>query len=141
MRHAPAVQLTRKEINRAVQSALREDIGRGDVTTLAVIPEAASARAAIVAREGLIVAGGALVQQTFRSLSRRVQVRQLVDEAHRAKTGARLFEVTGPARALLSGERVALNFLQRLCGIATFTGRFVQAARGTGTVILDTRKT
>lgn len=141
IRHAESVQLARSEVEKAVKMALAEDVGPGDVTTLAVCPRAARARALMVAREPLIMAGAALVPETFRQLSRSVVVRGLVEDGRRARRGETLFEIAGPSRPILTGERVALNFLQRLCGIATVTARFVQAIKGTRAVILDTRKT
>ena len=122
-------------------SALAEDIGSGDVTTLAAVPETAQAKAVARAREPLVVAGLALAEAAFRELSTAVQVTRAVEDGHRVAEGKPLLQVAGPARALLSAERVALNFLQRLCGIATLTAQFVDAVKGTRAQILDTRKT
>ena len=120
---------------------MAEDIGSGDVTTLATVPEMAQAKAIVRAREPLVVAGLALAEAAFRTLAPDVQVTHATQDAKRVNGGKPLLEIAGPARALLSAERVALNFLQRLCGIATLTAQFVDAIRGTRAQILDTRKT
>jgi len=133
--------LNPEEVRRAVQIALAEDIGSGDVTTQAIVPETAIAKAIIAGREPLIVAGLALVEAAFRQLSPRVEISRVAEDGQRVKPGTALLELHGPARAILTGERVALNFLQRLSGIATLTGQFVEAVKGTRAQILDTRKT
>ena len=133
--------LTAEEIRRAVAPALAEDIGSGDATTLAVVPETARAVAVAAAREPLVVAGLGLAEAAFRELSSAVQVTRFTEDGQRLAEGKPLLRVEGPARALLSAERVALNFLQRLCGIATLTAQFVDAVKGTHACILDTRKT
>ena len=133
--------LSAEEICRAVALALAEDIGSGDVTTLAAVPETAKARAVVRAREPLVVAGLALAEAAFRELSSAVQVTRAVEDSHRVAEDEPLLQAAGPARALLSAERVALNFLQRLCGIATLTAQFVDAVKDTRAQILDTRKT
>lgn len=134
-------KLTADEIRRAVQAALAEDIGPGDATTLATVPENATAQAAMVAREPLTVAGLAFAEAAFRELSPNVQCERRLQDGERAQPGATLLHITGPARALLTAERVALNFVQRLSGVATLTAQFVEAVRGTRAEILDTRKT
>ncbi len=133
--------MSAQEIRRAVALALAEDIGSGDVTTLAAVPETAKARAVVRAREPLVVAGLALAEAAFHELSSVVQFTRAVEDGHRVAEGQPLLQVAGAARALLSAERVALNFLQRLCGIATLTAQFVDAIKGTRAQILDTRKT
>ncbi len=140
--HPAGVELlSAEEIHRVVAAALAEDIGSGDVTTLAVVPESAHARAMAVAREPVVVAGLALAEAAFRVSSPAVEVTRVVEDGQRVAEGKPLLKVAGPARELLSTERVALNFLQRLCGIATLTAQFVDAIRGTRAQILDTRKT
>lgn len=130
-----------EEIRRAVQMALAEDIGSGDVTSLAVIPEDALAGAVMRAREPLVVAGLALAEAAFRELSSTVRVARAAEDGQRVDAKQPLLEVSGPARALLGAERVALNFVQRLSGIASLTAQFVVVVRGTRAQILDTRKT
>lgn len=134
-------QLTADEIRRAVQAALAEDIGPGDATTLATVPESARLRAAMVAREPLTVAGLAFAETAFHELSPDVQCERRIAEGQHAAPGTTVLQVSGPARAILTAERVALNFTQRLSGVATLTAQFVDAIRGTRAEILDTRKT
>src|SRR5213078_4902189 len=112
-----------------------------DVTTLATVAASAAAVAAMRAREPLTVAGLALAEAAFRLRSRALQIKRLAREGQGVAAGARLLEISGPARAILSAERVALNFVQRLCGVATLTAQFVDAIKGTRARILDTRKT
>ena len=135
------MELSVSEIRQAVQNALAEDIGSGDVTTLATVPEAAGARAALRAREPLVIAGLAFAEAAFTGLSSAVKIERLAEDGQPLKAGEILMRVTGPARAILTAERVALNFVQRLSGIATFTAQFVEAIKGTPAQILDTRKT
>ena len=130
-----------EEIRRAVQAALEEDVGGGDATSLATIPEDALARASMRAREPLVVAGLGLAAAAFRQLSAAVEIRELARDGEQVMAGAVLLELRGPARALLTAERVALNFVQRLSGVATLTAQFVDAVKGTHAEILDTRKT
>ncbi len=129
------------DIRRLVEAALAEDLGPGDVTTLSVVPASRRASACMVAREGLVVAGVRLARAAFLSLSRDVTITSMVPDGSRLAAGQPLMRIRGPARALLSAERVALTFVERLSGIATLTARFVQAVRGTRARILDTRKT
>lgn len=124
-----------------VARALAEDIGPGDVTTNALVPLRARARAAMRAREPMVVCGLPLACETFRQLSRRLRLRLLRRDGQRVQPGDVLLEVEGSARAILTAERVALNFVQRLSGVATMTARFVEAVAGTQVKILDTRKT
>ncbi|HWY75065.1 MAG TPA: carboxylating nicotinate-nucleotide diphosphorylase [Verrucomicrobiae bacterium] len=133
--------LSADEIQRAVQLALAEDVGSGDATTLATVPEAALAKASMRAREPLVVAGLALAEAAFREISQSVDIKCVAADAQPVKGGDELLRISGPARALLTSERVALNFVQRLSGIATLTAQFVQATKGTRAKILDTRKT
>jgi nicotinate-nucleotide pyrophosphorylase (carboxylating) len=135
------VKLSAAEIRKAVHAALAEDLGRGDVTTLAVIPAGATAAAVLCARENLVLAGLSFAEAAFRALSPRIQIKRCACDGQHLAAGAALLKIHGPARAILSAERVALNFLQRLSGVATLTAQFVAAVRGTGAQILDTRKT
>jgi nicotinate-nucleotide pyrophosphorylase (carboxylating) len=133
--------LPAEDIQRAVQLALAEDVGTGDATTASAVPESASARAVMRAREELVVAGLAFAEVAFAEPSPGVRTRAMSSDGSRLKPGDVLLEVAGPARPLLTAERVALNFVQRLSGIATLTARFVEAVKGTNARILDTRKT
>ncbi len=133
--------LPNEEIRAAVRAALTEDIGSGDVTTLATVPESAFINAALVAREPLVLAGSAFAEAAFTELSAAVKIERLVQDGQTAGRGRKLMWVSGSARAVLTAERVALNFVQRLSGVATLTAQFVEAIRGTRAQILDTRKT
>lgn len=135
------MELTAAEIRRAVRAALTEDVGGGDVTTLATVPAAARSVAFMNAREPLTVAGLAFAGSAFRVLSPQIQIKYIARDGQRVPAGAPLMQISGASRALLSAERVALNFVQRLSGVATSTARYVAAVRGTRAKILDTRKT
>jgi nicotinate-nucleotide pyrophosphorylase (carboxylating) len=121
--------------------ALQEDIGTGDATVLATIPEQAVGSARILARQDLVCAGLPLAERVFRSLDPPMRVQLLCSDGDSAKNGQVLLHLEGSARAILTGERVALNFLGRLGGIATMTNRFVREIAGTKAKIRDTRKT
>lgn len=133
--------LSGEEIKRAVQLALAEDLGSGDATTLAMVPESSTGRAVMRAREPLVVAGLALAEAAFQELSPEVRCQRMAEDGQQVPENGVLLRISGPARALLSAERVALNFVQRLSGIATMASRFVEAIRGTRAQVLDTRKT
>jgi nicotinate-nucleotide pyrophosphorylase (carboxylating) len=133
--------LSRDEIECAVQAALAEDVGAGDATTLATVPESARARAAMVARESIVVAGLDFAEAAFRQLSPELRCERGAADGRRIAEDAVLLRVEGPARAILTAERVALNFVQRLSGVATLTAQFVDLIAGTRAQILDTRKT
>ncbi|HNQ89538.1 MAG TPA: carboxylating nicotinate-nucleotide diphosphorylase [Verrucomicrobiota bacterium] len=135
------IRLSRGEIVAAVRRALAEDTGSGDATTLATVPTTLAARGRVVAREPLVLAGIEFAQAAFRLQHRRVRCQPLVRDGDRVSRGQAVLEVAGPARALLTAERVALNFLQRLSGVATLTARYVKAVAGTRARVLDTRKT
>jgi nicotinate-nucleotide pyrophosphorylase (carboxylating) len=127
-------------IDAIVARALAEDVGEGDVTTAATVPAGARARAVIIQKAPGVVFGLDLAERTFRALDPEVRVRRLAPEGAWSEGGP-ILELEGSARALLTAERTALNFLQRLSGVATLTARCVSAVAGTGARILDTRKT
>jgi nicotinate-nucleotide pyrophosphorylase (carboxylating) len=135
------VKLSAAEIRRAVRLALAEDIGSGDVTTLATVPPNAKSVARMRAREPLVVAGIQFAETAFRELSPKIKIEKRSRGGQKLAAGKTLLKISGSARAILSAERVALNFVQRLSGVATLTAQFVEAVRGTRTKILDTRKT
>lgn len=139
----PSAFLKSPEVEALLVRALREDLGAGDLTTRLCVPPSARAWARLEAREAGVAAGLPLFALAFRRLDPKVRVRLRVAEGGRFKAGAVLAELEGPARALLSAERVALNLLQRLCGIATLSAAYVaQARKGSAKVqVLDTRKT
>lgn len=125
----------------AIRRALEEDIGQGDVTTLCIVPPDAEFNGRLIAKQAGVIAGLEVVELVFSLLDQRARVIPCVQSGDRVEPGQLIATVSGPGRALLSGERVALNFLQRMSGIATLTRRFVEAIKGTPAVILDTRKT
>jgi len=129
------------EISQYIKCALEEDIGTGDVTTNTIVPAGASLRGRIVAKQDGIVAGLDIARDVFLTLDEQVRFIPKVEEGSRVTRRDVLAEVEGPARALLTGERPALNFLGRMSGIATLTRKFVDAVAGTKAKILDTRKT
>jgi nicotinate-nucleotide pyrophosphorylase (carboxylating) len=139
------MDLTGSELERAkeiVASALAEDIGSGDITTRALFGEKDSCEAAIIFREPGLVCGLPVVRAVFAALDSEVALELRVEEGGRVEAAdTTVARLAGPTRAILSGERVALNLLGRLSGIATLTRRFVDAVEGTGVAILDTRKT
>jgi nicotinate-nucleotide pyrophosphorylase (carboxylating) len=136
------MELTSQDIERVVDTALAEDVGSGDATTLALVPDDAHCRAELLLEEPGVVCGIPVAAAAFRALDPSVQVRARLEEgAVVSEVPAVVAEVEGPARAILSGERVALNLLGRLCGIASLTHRFVELTGGTPTTVLDTRKT
>ena len=122
-------------------AALREDLGSGDVTSEILVPPGLHGQAVIQAKEPLIVAGLEIAIRAFNLLSGEVRVLARSEDGRKVAAGAVLLELEGAVRDLLGGERVALNILQHLSGVATLTRRFVDAVEGTGTKILDTRKT
>ena len=138
---ALAFPLSRQECKALARAALEEDRAFDDVTTTSVVPASARASAVMVARSGGVIAGLPLAAAVFEVLDRDTQCRALVGDGARVAANESVLEIEGTARAVLSAERVALNFAQRLSGIATLTARYVSAVRGTRAKILDTRKT
>lgn len=128
-------------ISDVVRRALEEDLGSGDVTSRACIPEAAQARGVFLAREDLVLAGTAVLPVVYELAGDGAQLEILRQDGDRASDGDVIAKVQGSARRLLECERVALNFLQRLSGVATLARRFADAVEGTGCRVLDTRKT
>ena len=128
------------EIDRAVFQALEEDVGTGDLTAL-LIPRGKTARASVISRENATLCGTQWFEACFRRLDPQSRIDWFARDGDSITTGQRLCDLTGDARALLTGERSALNFLQTLSAVATQTKLYVSAASGTGAVIVDTRKT
>jgi nicotinate-nucleotide pyrophosphorylase (carboxylating) len=136
------MELKFEDIERVVDAALAEDVGSGDATTLALVPVDARCRAELLLEEPGVVCGVPVVATVFQTLDPSVTVEtQLVEGTTVSDVPAVLAVVEGPARAVLTGERVALNLVGRLCGIASLTHRFTELTEGTPTRILDTRKT
>jgi nicotinate-nucleotide pyrophosphorylase (carboxylating) len=135
------MQVSRLELEEIVRRALQEDIGTGDVTTLTTVSSAIQAQGRIVVKTAGVVAGLPVAQEVFRQVSPAVRMTSRLQDGDAASSGTIAATLQGPAQAILTGERVALNFLQRLSGIATLTARFVALTAGTGVRIADTRKT
>jgi nicotinate-nucleotide pyrophosphorylase (carboxylating) len=129
------------DIRRAIQLALQEDLPLGDVTTAALFSSPTPALARIVAQQSLVVAGLTAAMQTFRTVDASLILTIHCQDGERAQDGDCLLQIEGDGRSILKAERVALNFLQHLSGIATLTRRFCDAVRGYPVTILDTRKT
>lgn len=129
-----------KSVSENVRAALAEDIGGGDLTA-ALIPEDALAEAWVISRDAAVVCGQPWVDEVYRQLDKRVKVSWKVKDGQRVESGQELFRLNGGARALLTGERTALNFLQTLSGTATEARRYADAVAGLPVKILDTRKT
>jgi len=130
-----------KDVNNLISLALREDVGKGDITSNTLIPANQKSVAFVIAKEDGVIAGLPLIKQIFQKISSGVSVSLKVKDGAKVKKGAKLAVIKGPTRAILTGERTVLNFIQRLSGIATLTNKFVQAVKGTKIRILDTRKT
>ncbi|MDR0867613.1 MAG: carboxylating nicotinate-nucleotide diphosphorylase [Planctomycetota bacterium] len=130
-----------QQVDALLALALAEDVGDGDVTTAILAPAAARLSAAFVARRDGVLSGGEIVRRFFAFLDPEVIVTPLVADGERITAGQPLLKIAGAARSILTGERVSLNFLQRMSGVATVTRRYVEAVRGTGAKIYDTRKT
>jgi nicotinate-nucleotide pyrophosphorylase (carboxylating) len=138
----PDAFLSPLAIDDAVDTALDEDLGRaGDVTSIATIPEDAKAHAVLVARQAGRIAGLPLAVATFRKLAPEIQIHADLRDGAAVAAGASLLRITGPARAVLAGERTALNFVGRLSGVATLTADYVRHTAGTKARICCTRKT
>ena len=135
------IVLDASAVEAEVRRFLAEDVGPGDVTTARVVPLSARAHAAMVAREPCVVAGLPIAAAVFRVMDDGIMVQVCADEGAEVDAGTTLLEVNGSAAAILTAERVALNLVQRLSGIATITRRYVNAVAGTGASVSDTRKT
>ncbi|GAA3628485.1 carboxylating nicotinate-nucleotide diphosphorylase [Microbacterium awajiense] len=133
--------LTRAAMERVVAAALEEDAPWGDLTSEYLIPENATARAELVARESGVFSGGEVFETAFRLTDPAIEVDLRVEDGAWFEPGDVLAVVTGPARGVLTAERIGLNFVQRMSGIATLTGRYVAEVIHTGCRIADTRKT
>ncbi len=133
--------LTRTTIDRAVAAALEEDAPWGDITSEMLILDSATARADLVAREAGVFSGGDVFAAAFRLTDSRIDVELIVEDGEYFEKGAVLAVVSGPARGVLTAERIGLNFVQRMSGIATLTARYVAEVAHTGARIADTRKT
>lgn len=135
------IELPASAIRRAVRQGLEEDLGQGDVTTSALFAKPVPSSAKIIAQQALVVAGMAAAVQTFLAVDVSLKLSITCVDGQQAKYGESLLRIEGDGRSILMAERIALNFLQHLSGIATLTHQFCQAVRGYPVAILDTRKT
>jgi nicotinate-nucleotide pyrophosphorylase (carboxylating) len=132
---------SKRELQRKIEEWLEEDIGSGDISTMATIPEQERGTGILYAKEAGIIAGLPVAEQVFWAIDPSLSFQALVAEGTRVEKGQQIAEVSGSVRSILSGERLALNLLQRLSGIATRTSEYVQAIAGTNARVVDTRKT
>jgi nicotinate-nucleotide pyrophosphorylase (carboxylating) len=130
-----------KQINRIIKVALKEDIGSGDITTKAIVSPKKMGQAQTIAKDNFIVAGIDIFKQTFFLVDKRIKFNILITDGETVKKGDIIAQVSGSLASILQAERVALNFFQRMCGIATLTRKYVEAVQTTKAKILDTRKT
>jgi nicotinate-nucleotide pyrophosphorylase (carboxylating) len=130
-----------KQIRKIIKAALAEDIGAGDITTQAIVSRKKKGWAQVIAKDDFVLAGMDVFEETFRLLDENIKVKKIINDGGRAKKGNVIAEVSGSLFYMLQAERVALNLLQRMSGIATLTAKYVEAVRGTKAKILDTRKT
>ncbi|MEG1498737.1 MAG: carboxylating nicotinate-nucleotide diphosphorylase [Bacteroidales bacterium] len=133
--------LERISIQAYIELALKEDIGDGDHTSLACIPASATGSAILIAKEEGIVAGIEVAEMVFHTVDPKVIFKPLMEEGSFIRVGDRIFSVEGSSRSILTAERLSLNYVQRMSGIATQTHQLVQQIKGSKTTILDTRKT
>ncbi|MDZ4383926.1 MAG: carboxylating nicotinate-nucleotide diphosphorylase, partial [Nitrospirota bacterium] len=131
----------KKDIKSIIEAALTEDIGPGDITTSLLIPDNKVAEGIITAEEEIVLAGVQVAEEVFRTLDPGVEFEAFAADGDLLKSGDKILRVRGKARALLTGERVALNFLQRLSGVASLSRRYAEAVKGLPVRIVDTRKT
>jgi len=132
---------TFQQVRQLIQAAIEEDLGRGDVTTEATIAEHVISRACLITKQEIVLAGMDVFAEVYATLDGAVHLKPAYKDGDLLSAGAVIAVLEGRARSLLAGERVALNFLQRLSGIATLTRQYVEAVRGYGVDIIDTRKT
>jgi len=134
-------QLNRDILARIVAAAIEEDVGAGDVTSNSVVEKSREAKAEIVVEENCVVAGMPAAQFVYEAIDEELDFQREVEDGKDVREGTVIARIHGSARSILTGERIALNFLQRLSGIATLTARFVARTKRFGTKIMDTRKT
>ena len=135
------LRLSEEQINNIIDTALAEDISHGDVTSEVLIPTELQGKASLLVQGTGVLAGGEVVRRVFLKVDPSLRVELLIKDGTRVKPGDMVATVSGRVMSILKAERVALNFLQRLSGIATLTAQYVEAVKGLPTVIVDTRKT
>ena len=133
--------MEKAKLDQIILEALNEDIGSGDHSTLAVIPESAKGRSVLLAKEDGIIAGIRIIRRLFELVDANLKTEVFIGDGGQIRQGDQVLVLSGPSRSILMAERLSLNIVQRMSGIATQTSHFVQAVQGTGATILDTRKT
>ncbi len=133
--------INKKELVRIINLALKEDIGSGDVTTNLIVPDFQKGIAEIFVKEDGVIAGLNVAKEVFKKLDNKITFKKFINDGDKVSKNTKIAEVKGSLRDLLTGERTALNFLQRMSGIATLTAKFIAQLEGLNTKILDTRKT
>jgi nicotinate-nucleotide pyrophosphorylase (carboxylating) len=134
-------KLNIKNVRQLIQMAIEEDLGQGDMTSKLFVKDETITKAHIISREEIVVCGMDVVSEILKSYDKRLKLKVLVNDGENAHIGRKIATIEGPLCSMLSAERVMLNFLQRLCGIATTTRKYVRAVEGTKAKIYDTRKT
>ena len=130
------------KIKLLIRLALEEDLAdRGDITTIATVAAERTAEAILLAKEDCVISGGALAAAVFTAVDAQIQIKTVKADGETARAGDAILKVSGPVRGILTAERTALNFMQRMSGIATHTRAFTDVVKPYGTMILDTRKT
>lgn len=135
------MQLNRAEIQQFIDRALSEDVGRGDLTSYVTIPKGTQFKAAMVARQELVVCGIGIAMAVFKRVMSQLEFKSLVKDGDKIGPTTVMAEIEGEARAILTAERTALNIVQHLSGISTLTRRYAELVHGTGATLIDTRKT
>ena len=133
--------MNKRLVQEIINLALAEDIGAGDITTSSTVPKGKKGGASVVAKQDMVLAGLDVFKMVFQTLDASIKVTSTFKDGDKVAKGKTIARLNGRLDALLTGERVGLNFLQRMSGIATLTAQYAQAVKGTGTKILDTRKT
>jgi nicotinate-nucleotide pyrophosphorylase (carboxylating) len=134
-------KLSKNDILPVIRAAIAEDFGDGDHTTLSTIPPEATGKARLIAKEPGVIAGIDVAEAVFNEVNPELKFQAFMADGEKVEKGTEIFEVSGPSGSILSAERLALNFMQRMSGVATATARMVKEIEGTKAVILDTRKT
>lgn len=133
--------LEQPDIKRVVELALSEDIGQGDITSIISVDENLIAEGNFITKENIVTAGLPVVTEIYRQIGPEISLEFFCHDGDKVQKGKPIMKIKGYARKILAGERVALNFLQRMSGIATLTSKFADKIKGTGAILLDTRKT
>lgn len=133
--------IDKKDLDRIIKYAIKEDAGKKDITTESIIPESRKAKAYFIAKDDGVICGLKVARRVFEHLNKKIKWKNLVIDGNEVKAGTKLAVVEGSLKTLLTGERTALNFLQRMSGIATLTKKYVNEISDTSSKLLDTRKT